>query len=76
LESISEHYKTQFFSQIYKIIGSLDIIGNPIGLFSDLDTGLFDLFYEPINGITRSPEEFTKFYFYFFKYIGIFNYKY
>lgn len=59
LESIKLHYKNNFIKEMYKAIGSMDILGNPVGLFSDLDTGIYDLFYEPIEGITKSPEDFT-----------------
>jgi hypothetical protein len=45
---------------MYTAIGSMDLIGNPVGLFNDLDTAVFDLFYEPFEGITKSPEDFTK----------------
>lgn len=45
---------------MYKIIGSFDFIGNPIGLFNDIDTGVLDLFYKPMDGLTKSPNEFAK----------------
>ena len=34
-----------------KIVGSLDLVGNPVGLMSSLGTGVRDLFYEPANAI-------------------------
>lgn len=41
--------------QIYKVIGSLEIIGNPSQLLSSLGTGVRDFFYEPAMGIVKSP---------------------
>ena len=60
LEKIGKHYLNNLLSEMYTAIGSMDLIGNPIGLFNDLDTAVYDLFYEPIDGMTKSPEDFTK----------------
>ena len=30
-------------------------MGNPIGLFNNLGTGVFDFFYEPAQGIIKGP---------------------
>ncbi|KAG2373405.1 hypothetical protein C9374_012144 [Naegleria lovaniensis] len=59
MDKIKKHYIRQATVQFYKILGSLDIIGNPIGLFSDIGTGVVDFFYEPASAITKSPEEFA-----------------
>lgn len=58
LDRIKKHYTTAVLSEIYKIVGSFDIIGNPIGLVNDLSTGLKDFFYEPATAIQKSPAEF------------------
>jgi vacuolar protein sorting-associated protein 13A/C len=34
-------------------------MGNPVGLFNDITTGVKDFFYEPATAITRNPEEFS-----------------
>ena len=34
-------------------------IGNPMGLFTSLGTGVSDFFFEPIAGLTRGPAEFA-----------------
>jgi len=57
---IGAHYTRQALNQLYKVVGSSDTIGNPIGLFNNLGTGFKDFFYEPAQGIIRSPEEFGK----------------
>ncbi|CAO3651068.1 unnamed protein product [Cunninghamella blakesleeana] len=48
------HYSDQFFNQIHKIIGSADFLGNPVGLFSNLSSGVAELFYEPWQGFIMS----------------------
>jgi len=56
--SLTEHYKSRFLRQLYKILGSVDVLGNPISLIKNLGTGVRDFFYEPAKGITVSPKEF------------------
>lgn len=60
LESIGQHYAKRSMQEMYKLIGSFDMIGNPIGLVNDFDTAMFDLFYEPMEAITRNPRDFAK----------------
>ncbi|KAF0982041.1 hypothetical protein FDP41_011902 [Naegleria fowleri] len=59
VENIKAHYTRYAISEMFSILGSFDIIGNPVGLFNDIDKGVYDLFYEPMEGITKSPKEFT-----------------
>jgi len=40
-----------------KIVGSIDILGNPVGLFSGIGTGIFDLFEKPMKGFVQGPLE-------------------
>lgn len=42
-----EHYKGSVVSQLYKVFGSLNIIGNPVGLFRNISTGIKDLKDKP-----------------------------
>lgn len=57
---IQVHYQQEFLYQIHKIVGSADIIGNPVGLFNNISSGIIDLFYEPYLGYTLNdrPQEF------------------
>jgi vacuolar protein sorting-associated protein 13A/C len=43
------------------VIGSADVLGNPVGLFNNVSSGVRDFFYEPMQGfeITR-PQDFGK----------------
>jgi vacuolar protein sorting-associated protein 13A/C len=58
LNRIKIHYIRCGTSEVYKVLGSLEVIGNPVGLFNDLTTGVADFFYEPAIAITKGPEEF------------------
>jgi len=57
---IISHYQNQVFREAYKVIGSLDILGNPLGLIDDLGSGVKQFFYEPSQGMVHSPQEFGK----------------
>lgn len=51
LALIQQHYSQQAISQLYRVIGSADFIGNPVGLFSTFGSGVSDFFYEPLLGL-------------------------
>ncbi|AGO11202.1 AaceriACL064Cp [[Ashbya] aceris (nom. inval.)] len=59
LEVIQAHYGQQFFYQLHKILGSADFLGNPVGLFNTISSGVKDLFYEPYQGYIMNdrPQE-------------------
>eukprot|EP01080_Neovahlkampfia_damariscottae_P010721 gene10721-3341_t len=59
IEKIKIHYQRAVSLEIYKFIGGMNAIGNPIGLFNDLGTGVTDFFYEPAQAIfmVESPLE-------------------
>lgn len=59
VESIQTHYGQAFFYQVHKILGSADFLGNPVGLFNNLSSGVLDIFYEPYQGfiINDRPQE-------------------
>ncbi|QPG76144.1 hypothetical protein FOA43_003530 [Brettanomyces nanus] len=58
-QNIEEHYKQAFLYQWYKVLGSADVIGNPVGLFNNISSGVMDIFYEPYQGyiMTDRPQE-------------------
>lgn len=45
------HYRQEVLRQLYRILGSADFIGNPVGLFTNVSSGVADIFYEPFNGV-------------------------
>jgi len=55
---ISSHYQHALLSQVYKIIGSVDFLGNPVNFVSHLGSGVYDFFHEPLKGIVKSPRDF------------------
>ena len=34
------------------------MLGNPVGLVQNLGTGVLDFFYEPAQGLVKSPKDF------------------
>ncbi|CDO71578.1 hypothetical protein BN946_scf184911.g48 [Trametes cinnabarina] len=50
-ERIMHHYRQEILRQLYRILGSADFIGNPVGLFNNVSSGVADIFYEPFNGV-------------------------
>jgi vacuolar protein sorting-associated protein 13A/C len=48
---IMYHYRQDMLRQVYRILGSADFIGNPVGLFTNVSSGVKDIFYEPFNGV-------------------------
>ncbi|WVR05901.1 hypothetical protein IAU60_002927 [Kwoniella sp. DSM 27419] len=50
-ERVQLHYQEQFIAQIYRVLGSADFLGNPVGLFNNISSGVQDIFYEPYLGI-------------------------
>ncbi|QLL30358.1 hypothetical protein HG536_0A01750 [Torulaspora globosa] len=59
LQAVQTHYGQQFFYQIHKILGSADFLGNPVGLFNTISSGVWDIFYEPYQGYMMNdrPQE-------------------
>ncbi|KAI9287283.1 vacuolar protein sorting-associated protein vps13 [Umbelopsis sp. AD052] len=56
---VTMHYREQFIYQIHKVLGSADFLGNPVGLFNTLSSGVAELFYEPYQGMIMNdgPQE-------------------
>lgn len=51
------HYKEMFINLLLKVLGSIEFIGNPVGLFKHLAKGVYDLFDKPIEGFIKGPIE-------------------
>lgn len=47
------HYKNEVLRQIYRVLGSADFLGNPVGLFTNVSSGVMDIFYQPWNGVVQ-----------------------
>lgn len=57
MQSIGKFYVTETLKQIYKIVGSLDFVGNPTMLVSSFFSGVRDLFVTPSKAIMKSPTD-------------------
>lgn len=59
LNNIQSHYTQEFLRQVHIILGSADFLGNPVGLFNNLSSGVTAIFYEPYQGLvmTDRPQE-------------------
>ncbi|TPX68863.1 hypothetical protein SpCBS45565_g02841 [Spizellomyces sp. 'palustris'] len=59
VDLIVRFYSQELIGQVHKVIGSADFLGNPVGLFNNVSSGVSDFFYEPLQGfeITR-PQDF------------------
>ena len=59
VSNIQAHYTQEFVRQVHVILGSADFIGNPVGLFNNISSGVADIFYEPYQGLvmTDRPQE-------------------
>lgn len=57
--NIREHYTQEVIRQIHIVLGSADFLGNPVGLFNNISSGVADIFYEPYQGLvmTDRPQE-------------------
>ncbi|KAH7135967.1 hypothetical protein B0J11DRAFT_425934 [Dendryphion nanum] len=57
--NIKNHYVQESLRQVHVVIGSADFLGNPVGLFTNVSSGVADIFYEPYQGLVKSdrPEE-------------------
>ncbi|KAF8591826.1 vacuolar protein sorting-associated protein 13 [Ramaria rubella] len=45
------HYRQEVTRQALRMMGSADFIGNPVGLFENISSGVVDAFYEPWTGV-------------------------
>lgn len=59
ITNIKNHYVQESLRQVHVIIGSADFLGNPVGLFTNISSGVADIFYEPYQGLVKSdrPED-------------------
>lgn len=56
-QSIQKYYVNETLRQVYRIIGSLDFVGNPTMLFTAFFSGVRDLVMTPSQAFMRSPTD-------------------
>jgi len=54
--SLKSYYVNETLRQIYKIIGSVDFVGNPTMVFSSLWTGIRDFFVQPSKEFLKTKD--------------------
>lgn len=57
--NLTANYARQGMLQFYKLIGSSDLLGNPVGFVDKLGSGVFEFFNEPRQGLIKGPKEFV-----------------
>ena len=59
MANVQSHYTQEVIRQMHIILGSADFLGNPVGLFNNVSSGVADIFYEPYQGLvmTDRPQE-------------------
>lgn len=57
--SLSSHYLKQALLQLYRVVGSISVLGNPVGLIQSVGSGVRDFFVEPFRGIVEGPDGFV-----------------
>lgn len=50
-QRIMYHYRQEIMRQAFRLMGFADFVGNPVGLFENISSGVMDAFYEPWNGV-------------------------
>ena len=50
-ERLTLHYGQEFFGQLYRVLGSADFLGNPVGLFTNVSSGVADFFIQPYDSV-------------------------
>ena len=59
LTNIQSHFVQESLRQVHIVLGSADFLGNPVGLFNNVSSGVADIFYEPYQGLvmTDRPQD-------------------
>ncbi|VDM31742.1 unnamed protein product [Hydatigera taeniaeformis] len=54
IEQLSQHFEARLRAQTLRIFGSVDVLGNPLGLMSDISSGICDLADMDFSGLVRN----------------------
>ena len=57
MKKILDKVKNDGIKSVLKVAGSLDIVGNPVGLISNISHGVVDLIEKPVDGFLQGPLE-------------------
>eukprot|EP01017_Pseudomicrothorax_dubius_P042212 TRINITY_DN6857_c0_g1_i1.p1 TRINITY_DN6857_c0_g1~~TRINITY_DN6857_c0_g1_i1.p1 ORF type:complete len:355 (-),score=67.09 TRINITY_DN6857_c0_g1_i1:122-1186(-) len=56
-QKLAKHFSHQAYKAILPVLFSVNIIGNPVGLFRNISTGVKDLVEKPREGFEKGPLE-------------------
>lgn len=56
---ILKHYYFESFTALITLLGSIDILGNPIPLINSISDGVVQLVENPISNIEKGPLDFS-----------------
>lgn len=54
IEQLTQHFDARLRAQALRIFGSVDVLGNPLGLMSDISSGICDLADMDFSGLVRN----------------------
>ncbi|KAL5964251.1 Vacuolar protein sorting-associated protein 13D [Taenia solium] len=54
MEQLAQHFEARLRAQTLRIFGSVDVLGNPLGLMSDISSGICDLADMDFSGLVRN----------------------
>ena len=57
---IVEYYKHAMIGQLYKVLGSISVLGKPVGLVGSLGSGVKTFFVEPALAVRKGPKDFAR----------------
>lgn len=55
MNQMTSEYKQSMVSQLLRIAGSIDILGNPWGFITHLGAGLYDIVDKPAEALLHGP---------------------
>ena len=58
LSLLLSHYRNQFLTQLYKLLGHTNLLSNPVRLVDNIGTGYIELYNEPRKGFLQGPNKF------------------
>ena len=56
---VRARYEYAMLWQLHKLLGSVECLGNPVGLLSDIGTGVCDFVVQPVHGLADGPDKFV-----------------
>ena len=55
ITSLNDYYKKEFFKGIYKVLGSINLLGNPYVFLKLVGEGTWEIVNQPTEGFIKGP---------------------